>query len=247
MEALKREISDIDIATVHKFQGREKDCIIISTVDDEVSEFVDDPYLINVAVSRAKKQLVLVVTGNAQEKESNILDLIDYIQYNNFEIIDSKVYSIFDYLYKQYTRERMEYLKKNKKVSKYDSENLMYSVIKEILSDNKYARLDVVCHFPLNMLIKDPRFLNDKECQYAMNPATHLDFLIYNRIGKKPILAIEVDGYVYHKQDAVQAHRDLLKNKILKLYNIPLLRLSTNGSGEREKITEMLEKLVLLR
>ena len=47
-----------------------------------------------------------------------------------------------------------------------------------------------------------------------------MDFLIYNRIGKNPILAIEVDGYVYHKQDAVQAHRDLLKNKILKLYNI---------------------------
>ena len=46
---------------------------------------------------------MLVVTGNEQSKEHNITDLIDYIQYNNFEVTESKIYSIFDYLYKQYT------------------------------------------------------------------------------------------------------------------------------------------------
>jgi superfamily I DNA and/or RNA helicase len=244
VEALRREITDIDAATVHKFQGKEKENIIISTVDDEISDFADDPYLINVAVSRAKKKLILVVTGNEQAKEHNITDLIDYIQYNNFEVAESKIYSIFDYLYKQYTEERMEYLRKHKKVSEYDSENLMYSLIEEIISDNKYASLDVVCHFPLNMLIKNPELLNEQECQYAMNPATHLDFLIYNRISKKPLLAIEVDGYEYHKEATVQASRDLLKNRIMELYEIPLLRFKTNGSGEKEKIVEMLDKLV---
>jgi putative ABC transport system permease protein len=238
------EITDIDAATVHKFQGREKENIIISTVDDEISDFADDPYLINVALSRAKKKLMLVVTGNEQSKERNITDLIDYIQYNNFEVTESKIYSIFDYLYKQYTEERRVYLQKHKKVSEYDSENLMYSLIEDIISANKYSSLDVVCHFPLNMLIKNPELLNEQECQYAMNPATHLDFLIYNRIGKKPVLAIEVDGYEYHKEDTVQASRDLLKNHIMELYEIPLLRFMTNGSGEREKIVEMLDKFV---
>lgn len=244
VEALSKEITDIDAATVHKFQGKEKENIIISTVDDEISDFADDPYLINVAVSRAKKKLMLVVTGNEQSKEHNITDLIDYIQYNNFEVAESKIYSIFDYLYKQYTEERIAYLQKNKKISEYDSENLMYSLIEEIIADNKYSSLDVVCHFPLNMLIKNPELLNEQECQYAMNPATHLDFLIYNRIGKKPVLAIEVDGYEYHKEDTVQASRDLMKNHIMELYEIPLLRFKTNGSGEKEKIIEMLDKLV---
>ena len=244
VEALNREITDVDAATVHKFQGKEKDNIIISTVDDEISDFADDPYLINVAVSRAKKKLMLVVTGNEQSKECNITDLIDYIQYNNFEVVESKIYSVFDYLYKQYTEERIAYLKKHKKISEYDSENLMYSLIEEIIADNKYSSLDVVCHFPLNMLIKNPELLNEPECQYAMNTATHLDFLIYNRIGKKPVLAIEVDGYEYHKENTVQASRDFLKNHILELYEIPLLRFKTNGSGEREKIIEMLDKLV---
>ena len=244
VEALNREITDIDAATVHKFQGKEKDNIIISTVDDEISDFADDPYLINVAVSRAKKKLMLVVTGNEQSKEHNITDLIDYIQYNNFEVVESKIYSIFDYLYKQYTEERIAYLQKYKKISEYDSENLMYSLIQEIIADNKYSSLDVVCHFPLNMLIKNPQLLNDRECQYAMNPATHLDFLIYNRISKKPVLAIEVDGYEFHKKDTVQASRDLLKDRIMDLYEIPLLRFKTNGSSEREKIAGMLDKLV---
>ena len=244
VEALRKEITDIDAATVHKFQGKEKENIIISTVDDEISDFADDPYLINVAVSRAKKKLMLVVTGNEQTKERNITELIDYIQYNNFEVADSKIYSIFDYLYKQYTKERQVYLQKHKKVSKYDSENLMYSLIEDIICANKYSSLDVVCNFPLNMLIKNPELLNEQECRYALNPATHLDYLIYNRIGKKPVLAIEVDGYSYHKEDTIQASRDLLKNHIMELYEIPLLRFKTNGSGEKDKIVEMLDKLV---
>ena len=244
VEALNREITDVDVATVHKFQGKEKDNIIISTVDDEISDFADDPYLINVAVSRAKKKLMLVVTGNEQSRECNITDLIDYIQYNNFEVVESKIYSVFDYLYKQYTEERIAYLKKHKKISEYDSENLMYSLIEEIIADNKYSSLDVVCHFPLNMLIKNPELLNEPECQYAMNTATHLDFLIYNRIGKKPVLAIEVDGYEYHKENTVQASRDFLKNHIMELYEIPLLRFKTNGSSEKEKIIKVLDELI---
>jgi len=242
--ALEKEIEDMDAATVHKFQGKEKENIIISTVDDEITDFADDPYLINVAVSRAKKKLMLVVTGNEQVKERNITDLIDYIQYNNFEVFDSKIYSIFDYLYKQYTEERKAYLQKHRKVSEFDSENLMYSLIEEIITDNKYSSLDVVCHFPMNMLIRNPELLNEQECQYAMNPATHIDFLLYNRISKKPVLAIEVDGYEYHKEDTVQALRDLLKDQILGLYEIPLLRFKTNGSGEKEKIIKMLDSIL---
>lgn len=242
VEALRKEITDIDAATVHKFQGKEKDNIIISTVDDEISDFADDPYLINVAVSRAKKKLMLVVTGNEQSKERNITDLIDYIQYHNFEVTESKTYSVFDYLYTQYTKERIEYLKKHKKISEFDSENLMYSLIEEIIADNKYSFLEVVCHFSLSTLIRDTQLLNEQEDRYVKNSSTHLDFLIYNRISKKPVLAVEVDGYEYHKNGTKQNQRDLMKNHIMEVYGIPLLRFKTNGSGEREKITEMLEK-----
>ena len=244
VQSLKEQIDGIEQATVHKFQGKEKDTIIISTVEDEITDFVDDPYLLNVAVSRAKKKLILVVTGNEQNKERNIMDLIDYIQYNNFEVVESNVYSIFDYLYKQYTKERKLFLNKNNRKLEYDSENLMHTLLEEILKNDDYKMLDFVCHFPVNMLIKNPYLLNDDECLYAMNPATHVDFLVYNRISKRAILAIEVDGYAFHQKETAQAKRDLLKNHIFELYYIPLLRFSTIGSGERERIIYMLNKIL---
>ncbi len=244
VKALEKEFQGIDVATVHKFQGKEKDTIIISTVDDEITEFADDPYLINVAVSRAKKKLMLVVSGNEQRREGNITDLIAYIQYHNFEVSESNVYSIFDYLYKQYQEERKEYLKKHKRISEYDSENLMYAFIEDVLADDKYACLNVVSHFQLRMLLKNPALLEEHERKYAMNPATHIDFLIYNRISKKPVLAIEVDGYAFHKEGTDQRSRDALKDHILELYEIPLLRFGTNGSGEKEKMMAKLDEMM---
>jgi len=245
VEAISANLSGtgIDIATVHKFQGREKDAIILTTVDDEVTDFSDDPYLLNVAISRAKKQLCIVVSGNEQPTDSNIFDLVSYIEYNNFSVVESRIYSVFDYLYQQYTQSRMEFLKRHRRISEYDSENLMYALIKDTLKEHEMTFLDVICHQPLNMLIRNPDLLNDEECRYAMNPSTHLDFLIYNKISKKQVLAIEVDGFDFHKKGTRQAERDKMKNRILELYEIPYLRFATNGSGEKEILSKKLEEL----
>lgn len=245
VNAIKNALSEnnIDVATVHKFQGREKDAIILTTVDNEVTDFSDDPYLLNVAVSRAKKQLCVVVSGNEQPSDSNINDLVSYIEYNNFSVTESKIYSVFDYLYSQYTQNRLEYLKRQKKISEYDSENLMYVLIKDSIREMNLLSLDVACHHPLNMLIRDPQFLNDEECRYAMNPATHLDFLIFNKISKKPVLAIEVDGFHFHKEGTKQAERDKIKDAVLCKYNIPFIRFATNGSREKETITAKLNEV----
>lgn len=43
----------------------------------------------------------------------------------------------------------------------------------------------------------------------------------------------------------MQASRDLLKNHIMEMYGIPLLRFKTNGSGEKEKNIEVLEKVAV--
>ena len=65
---IKKQIPEIEAATVHKFQGREKNVIILSTVDNQIRDFTDDPYLLNVAVSRAKKRLIVVISGNDQSR-----------------------------------------------------------------------------------------------------------------------------------------------------------------------------------
>ena len=47
----------VEADTVHKYQGREKDTIIMTTVVNELNSFVDDANLVNVAISRAIKRL----------------------------------------------------------------------------------------------------------------------------------------------------------------------------------------------
>ena len=246
VEELKRQINNIEIDTVHKYQGREKDYIIISTVDNQITDFVDDANMLNVAVSRAKYKLCLVTTGNKQIKNGNISDLIAYIRYNNFQVQKSRIRSVFDYLYSQYTKQRIEFLRKHNSISKYNSENLMYVLLLEILKEDEFSALEVVVHMPLYMLINmsEGCNLNDEEMRYAMNPLTHIDFVVVNKLSKLPVLLIEVDGVSYHMPGSKQAKRDEIKNSVLDKYNLPYIRLKTNGSEERKVITEILRDKV---
>ena len=237
---IKNTIPDIEVSTVHKFQGREKNTIIISTVEDKITDFVANSNFLNVEISRAKNKLIFIVTGN-EIKNKNIEDFIDYVKYNNMEIENSKIYSVFDMLYKQNELERIQFFKKHNRVSKYDSENLIYYLIDEIVK--KYDNLGFIFHQPMCSLIKDRSLLDEKEKKYVSHYATHIDFMIYSLISKKPILAIEVDGYKYHKEGTKQHSRDSMKNKILEKYNIPLVRLKTNGSREKEVICEELNRI----
>lgn len=233
--------------TVHKFQGREKDVIILSTVSNEVKidDFADAPNLINVAVSRAVDQLVVVVADGSEDwKGTNLGDLVKYINYNNFEIIESQIYSVFDLLYSSYSDKLLEVLKNSKQVSAFKSENLINSVIEKILSEDSYNNLDYVLHQPLRMLIKDTEKLTESEGKYAMNVLTHTDFVIFNRLDKQPVLVVEVDGHAYHANNPKQLERDKMKDSILGKYDIPILRLKTTGSGEEEVLRGRLEEVI---
>lgn len=232
------------IDTVHKFQGREKDAIIITTVDNQISEFVDDPKMLNVAVTRAKKYLRLVVSNSPKNRGTNIDDLIKYIQYNNFEIVESKIKSIYDLLYKENADKRMEYLKNKKRISDYDSENITHSAINEIIQRNNYDNLDIAMHIPLRDILKNIEQLNVEELKYASNIWTHIDLIIYNKMDKKLLLAIEVDGYFYHKEGTKQQERDKIKERILEKYGIPLIRLSTIGSNEEKIVEDKIKEII---
>jgi len=66
--------------------------------------------------------------------------------------------------------------------------------------------------------------------------------LPHNKTTKLPALAIEVDGMAFHQAGSEQAKRDALKNSILDKVGIPLLRLSTDGSNEKNKIIKALSR-----
>ncbi|MDR2734834.1 MAG: AAA family ATPase [Spirochaetota bacterium] len=235
--------TSIQADTVDKFQGREKDVIILSTVDNKISGFADNANRLNVAISRAIKQLIVVVHGNDDMRNTNTGDLVRYVEYNNPAIVHSEICSVFDYLYKNYREKRIELLRNKMKISEYDSENLMYGLICGVLRDERFTHLDCVAHIPLKRIIPDVERLNAEERLYAENIMTHVDFLVFDKIGKLPRLVIEVDGIAYHAQGTRQAVRDKLKNSILEKNALPYLRFRTDGSGERERLIAALEEL----
>ena len=139
----------------------------------------------------------------------------------------------------------MNFLAGHKNVSEYDSENLTYSLLENILREYpKFAHLGILCHTPLRNVIRDWSLLDEDERKYIAHFSTHLDFLVINHVTKKPVLAIETDGYNYHNDETEQHQRDLKKNHILAVYGLPLLRLKTNESGEKEKIITSLHDII---
>jgi len=67
----KIKIKDVEVNTVHKFQGREKDIIIMSFAKSKKYafssyklRFIENNTLVNVAITRARKKLILV--GNSK-------------------------------------------------------------------------------------------------------------------------------------------------------------------------------------
>lgn len=235
-----------DIAsTVHKYQGRECDTIIMSMVDNNPTEFSDDSNLLNVAISRAKTHLCVVTNSNKMPKESNLAQLIDYVRYNNFEVRQSEVSSVFDLLYKQYTSQRLDSLANKPVVSDYISENLFYNTLMEAITALGLVHIDVLCHYPVARFISDWSLLTEKEKAFANNRLSHVDFLVYNSLTKRPLLVIEVDGWYYHKRQGGQVTRDALKDKLLAKFGLPLHRILTTDTVNVESLKALLSSSLM--
>jgi superfamily I DNA and/or RNA helicase/very-short-patch-repair endonuclease len=225
-------------ATVDKFQGRERDVMIINTVDNNISDFASSPNRLNVAVSRAKKQLIVVTNGNENSSHTGIDELVNYIKYNNYETVNSDVRSIFDNLYKDYYKRNIQKARKNSS----PAEDLMMQLIKEIYVENNFVNLDTQLEYPLKMLINASNLIG-REYEYASNEWVRVDFVIFSKTSKQPVLAIEVDGYAFHKS-IIQQERDAIKTKLLQNTGVPLIRFSTIGSNEKTLLAIKLRELM---
>ena len=234
--------------TVHKYQGREKDVIIMSTVLDNTQsgqmglKFVDDPQMVNVAVSRAIRQFVLVTDHDLFFKRGNdIGDLIRYMQYNTLDkaVIESDIISVFDLLYRRYSSKLVPLKAKMNQGARYKSEEVIRVLLEDILSEPQNNRYSYVQGMLLRNLINTADLLTPEELSFVNNRAS-LDFVVYYKHDKSCKMVVEVDGFAFHENNPDQLQRDTLKDTILMKYGVPILRLPTNGSREREKIQRSL-------
>ena len=222
--------------TVHRFQGRECDQIVFNTVNGEITEFNDDPHLINVAVSRAKSDFILVSPTYDEATDSNLACLVRYIRHLEPEyrqLLKSKYRSVFDVLYQNNAKVKLI----NKRKGESPAEALMRNLLVAMQSNPKLGSWDFVQEYPLRLLPKSLEHFNHAERRYMYNGA-RLDFLLFDIFDQQPIAVIEVDGASFHRPGTLQAHRDELKNKIIAKEDIPFFRFRTD-TVEGQEFTKL--------
>ncbi len=227
MTALASISAAVEIKTVHKYQGREKAALAFLTVANERSEFVDDPRLINVAVSRAKDEFFLITSPAMIKGEGNIPDLYRYISYRKGEMINSRVLPAFPFLYPNQNHKRKEYLSlrgaPDDEYSEVQAEEYLLLVLAEL---DPRGRLSYCRNYLLKLLAWNLLDLTPEE-QRFIDRSSHADFIIFRTIDHAPILEIEVNGS-QHDTDAIQIKRDQTKKTILDKMQIPQLIIRTN-------------------
>lgn len=244
-DSLRGTVGTVD--TVHKLQGRQRSMVILTTVLSETGagrgamKFVDDPRLVNVAVSRAIDHFVLVTDHQKLPRSRHLRDLIGYIQYcyPDEQPERSRVVSVFDLLYREYDEALGPLANRISTGMGSPAERIVELVVGDILAEPVHGHLRVLSQILLCNLVPAPDSL-EKHQRAFVRRRSSVDFVIYNRITRRPTLAIEVDGFRFHEDRPEQLRRDALKDSIHEHCGIPLLRLATTGSEEERRIREAL-------
>jgi hypothetical protein len=241
------DLIDIEADTVHRYQGREKRAVIMSAVLDDTAagrsgvRFLDDARLVNVAVSRARELFILVTDHRMLPTSRNLRDLMGYIQYQDpAQLVDSSIVSVFDLLYSSFAARLRPLAARVAGHLGQRSEDIVWTVLQGILDEEPYRGLKAVPQVLLRHLVPSGAGLSADQAG-LVHRASSLDIVVYNRLTRAPVLAIEVDGFAFHDDNPVQLARDGLKDGVLAAIGLPLLRLSTTGSREEERIRKALD------
>ena len=221
----------IKVDTVHGFQGGEKDVIVFGVVNNRSTQFLEDPNLLNVAVSRAKDRFVLI-SPEFSESDGVIGSLVRYIDLLSPEkrlIRESPFRSIFDMLFDPTKSDGIA-----RKEGESPSEALFRQLAGDVLGSTDELHLwGFTQEYPLRMLPQRLDNFTDEERRFMRN-GSRLDFLFFHKVTKEPLAVVEVDGYSFHREGTRQAERDALKDSVLRKIGIPLLRLSTRTETGQE-------------
>ena len=130
-----------------------------------------------------------------------------------------------------------------KRRTMYASENIIWTLLGEILQDARYNGFECRDQVLIRNLFNELNRLEDEERRYVNNGAS-VDFVIFHKLNKSPVLVIEVDGFAFHENSPKQLTRDRMKDHIFDTYGLPLLRLPTTGSGEDQRIRMKLDEVM---
>lgn len=248
-DLIAEQLPGVEADTVHKFQGREKRAILMSSLidashsDTRLATFVDDPHLINVAVSRAQDSFILVASPDLPSECQHLRDLVGYIEQRSpGHVVNSEIVSVFDLLYTDYAATLRSMATRLTGSVPYRSEEAALVMLRDLLDADELQHLRLNYQVLLHQLLPANPELTRAEATFVRNRAS-ADFVISNRTTDQVLAVIEVDGFTYHQDDPEQLRRDGLKDSLLSRNGIQMLRLPTTGSGEVALVTEFLARM----
>ncbi len=228
---------NIDIGTVHTFQGYEKDTILFSTVISKnakpgsIQWLNQMEKLLNVAITRAKNRFVLIGDQEVLTHHQGILrELVLYIIQRG-ATNTYKPRSIFDTLnIAEFHYNRGNNLKSL--LNPYESR--LYELLKGELKDRPnyevYPKVRVADVVNIDSLkFKDPE-------KFSYGLKAHFDFIIFKYgNGVWPICAIELDGK-QHSYDPQTQYRDKMKDDICRILGFKIIRIKTTDKTNLNKM-----------
>ena len=236
----------IEVETVHKFQGREKETVFFVTAGNHLTSFLDDSNLVNVAVSRGMNKLILIGQEDVLNGIGNIPNLARYIRYQKGAELSPTTSSIFDLLYPQHAEElegwkqrnkQLLYIKKNDEISELLFAKLLTSMLKDkcLIGKIGYAR-----NYPLKLLFRNVP-LNERELQF-INNGSHVDFVLFSTIDRRALCGIEING-AKHFSSRKRKANDALKKEIFRKAGVTLEFFATHDVEEKESLNELLNNI----
>lgn len=228
------KISNVACGTVHAFQGDEKDVILFSTaLSDDTHNgtyewLKNNKELINVATSRAKDKLVVLVDSknlerlNNQESDDDLYELIQYVRNNGVSCVTAKK-----------TNSRALGVKPfSTAVEEAFLQNLTHALENIWLTQSKYT---VKKEVAISQVFQDN--VNHSDLFYS----GRFDFVVYEKIDRRelPVLAIELDGKE-HFSDEVVMKRDKKKNEICLAHDLQLIRVENSYARRYNHIKDIL-------
>ncbi|MBQ9911247.1 MAG: DUF2726 domain-containing protein [Lachnospiraceae bacterium] len=234
-ELQREQVSNVVCGTVHSFQGDEKDVILFSTaVGDGTSEgtyrwLCNNRELINVATSRARKQLIVlgdkdnISRLHSDSQPDDLYELVQYVRQNGDSVVTSK------------------------------QTNSRALGVKPFSTETEEAFLTSLTHALGNIWLTQSRFSVKKEVAIAQVFSEDLnysnlfytgrfDFVVYEKRGNGeiPLLAIELDGKEHYNNEIVK-RRDQKKQEICDSHHLKLIRVENSYARRYNYIKDILE------
>ncbi len=234
----EKGLDHVTCGTVHAFQGDEKDVVLFSlaltaqTGKGTYGWLKNNKELINVAVSRAKEQLIVLSSDKELERlhdqsnDDDLYELVQYVKHNGQAVVTPKTHSSRALGIKPYSTETEQAFLEN---LNHALDNVLNTNHKCIVQKEVSIAHVFQDNYSYNDLFYTGRF---DFVVYERQPGTKIDI---------PILAIELDGRE-HQENSVVMERDRKKNLICKQHGFELIRIENSYARRYQFMKDILMK-----